>query len=85
MAQSPADTARIDALVELVDGFETPYSLELLATVHSASIQPPTTAAPDKLAERVAAWSLRKARLFTPRHVRIAAERLAVFHLLPNA
>lgn len=82
--ENPADGARIKALLELVDGFETPYSLELLATVHFAATQPPAAAEPGELAERVAAWSLRKARLFTPRHVTIAAERLTAHGLLPT-
>ncbi|MBX7268334.1 macro domain-containing protein [Micromonospora sp. Llam7] len=74
---------RIDELLELVDGFETPYSLELLATVHFASVQAPLTAAPAELADRVASWSLRKARLFTDKHVRVAAARLQEHKLLP--
>jgi ABC-type thiamine transport system ATPase subunit len=35
----PDDGARVDRLLSLVDGFETPYSLELLATVHFAATQ----------------------------------------------
>jgi hypothetical protein len=66
----------IDSLLKLVDGFETPYSLELLATVHFASVQVPATAEPDELADRVVSWSLRKARMFTDKHVRVAASRL---------
>jgi len=78
----PDDLARVDAMVKLVDGFETPYSLELLATVHFASVHPPATAHPALLADRVAAWSLRKARLFTVEHVRIAAAHLGERGLL---
>lgn len=74
---------RIGELLELLDGFETPYSLELLATVHFASIQTPPTAAPAELADRVASWSLRKARMFTEKHVRVAASRLQEHELLP--
>jgi O-acetyl-ADP-ribose deacetylase (regulator of RNase III) len=79
----PDDAARIDRLLELVDGFETPYSLELLATVHFAATQPPTSTDPHVLGNRVTSWNLRKARLFTSDHVRIAAERLAERELLP--
>jgi len=73
----PADIDRLAALLALVDGFETPYSLELLGTVHFAASQEPMTADPAVLADRVAAWSLRKARLFTEEHVRLATRRLA--------
>ena len=82
LADHPDELARIRKLLELVDGFETPYSLELLATVHFAAIQQPPTTDPAVVAERVVAWSLRKARLFTDAHVRIAADRLAEFGLL---
>jgi hypothetical protein len=82
--RSPEDLARIEALLDLVDGFETPYSLELLATVHFAAIQPPPTGEASALADRVAGWSLRKARLFTEAHVRIAADRLGARQLLPG-
>lgn len=80
----PEDTGRLERLLALVDGFETPYSLELLATVHFAAAQPPPTADAEVIGERVAAWSLRKARLFTEDHVRIAARRLGEQGLLPG-
>ena len=75
---------RIAALMALVQGFETPYSLELLATVHYAAHQRPAVAAAGEIAERVASWNLRKARLFTPRHVSIAIDRLKENDLLPR-
>jgi O-acetyl-ADP-ribose deacetylase (regulator of RNase III) len=79
----PDDVERIAALLALVDGFETPYSLELLATVHFAASQQPVTGDPAALADRVAARSLRKARLFTEDHIHLAAARLAEHGLLP--
>ncbi|GID27295.1 type II toxin-antitoxin system antitoxin DNA ADP-ribosyl glycohydrolase DarG [Paractinoplanes brasiliensis] len=83
LAGRPDDLERLDALLELVEGFETPYSLELLATVHFASGHEPRTDDPAALADRVASWSLRKARLFTGKHVALAAGRLAEQGLLP--
>jgi O-acetyl-ADP-ribose deacetylase (regulator of RNase III) len=77
------DQVRLDSLLSLVEGFETPYSLELLATVHFASGHSPATADPHVLADRVASWSLRKARLFTAKHVGLAARRLSERNLLP--
>ncbi|MFG3703925.1 macro domain-containing protein [Micromonospora sp. NPDC047670] len=71
-------------LAELVDGFEAPYSLELLATVHYAAQTQPPTSDIDELIERVQAWSGRKARLFTPAHITTACERLQSAGLLPN-
>jgi O-acetyl-ADP-ribose deacetylase (regulator of RNase III) len=77
----PDDT--LGLLSGLVDGFETPYSLELLATVHFAAGQEPRTTDIDQLIERVRAWSGRKARLFTPEHIRSAHHRLRSTGLLP--
>jgi O-acetyl-ADP-ribose deacetylase (regulator of RNase III) len=82
-ASDQANAERLEAVMRLVDGFETPYSMELLATVHFAAQQDPATADPADLSARVAAWSMRKARLFTEDHVQIAAKRLAAHRLLP--
>lgn len=79
----PDAASHVARLLSLVDGFETPNSLELLATVHFAAVQPPPTGEPPALADRVAGWSLRKARLFTEAHVRVAAARLSEHRLLP--
>jgi O-acetyl-ADP-ribose deacetylase (regulator of RNase III) len=84
MRTHPEDAARVDRLLDLVDGFETPYSMELLATVHFASTQPPTSTDPAILADRVAGWNRRKARLFTYEHVQVAARQLAERDLLPS-
>ncbi|MGC4805112.1 type II toxin-antitoxin system antitoxin DNA ADP-ribosyl glycohydrolase DarG [Micromonospora sp. DT233] len=73
-----------ERLATLVQGFEAPYSLELLATVHYAAQAHPPTHDIEELIERVRAWSGRKARLFTPAHVTTAYERLASAGLLPS-
>jgi O-acetyl-ADP-ribose deacetylase (regulator of RNase III) len=78
----PAAQATLDALLGLLDGFETPYSVELLATVHYAAEH--DAADDDALSARVASWSIRKARLFTDDHVRLAAGRLRERELLPK-
>lgn len=84
LAEHPADSQRLSALLDLVEGFETPYSLELLATVHFASNHSPRTHDTAALADRVASWSLRKARMFTPKHVAMAAGRLTEHGLMPT-
>ena len=78
------DGKRLQQLLELVDGFETLY-MELLATVHFAAAQPPPAADVEVIDERVVAWGLRKARLFTQYHVQVATERLAEQGLLPRS
>ncbi|MFI1192349.1 macro domain-containing protein [Micromonospora sp. NPDC020750] len=83
-APSQPISAAPDRLAVLVQGFEAPYSLELLATVHYAAQAHPPTHEIEELIERVRAWSGRKARLFTPAHVTTAYERLASAGLLPS-
>jgi hypothetical protein len=81
--QDPAAIQRVDELVALVDGFETPYSLELLATVHFAAAQEPIISDVGRVTERVRNWSGRKARLFTVAHTAVAHARLGDAALLP--
>ncbi len=73
----------LERLARLTDGFEAPYSLELLATVHYAAASNPATSDLDELTERVRNWSGRKARLFTAAHIRLAHDRLNSGGLLP--
>lgn len=72
----PRTIGRLDRVAKLIDGFETPYGLELLATTHWVATR---DAATDRrgAAELVRAWSDRKDRLFTDEHVAVAWERLA--------
>jgi len=61
----------------LIDGFETPYGVELLATVHWIASQgdnPATTV--DEAFEQVQKWNTRKQRLFMRPHVEAAWGRL---------
>ncbi len=83
LAGEPAHAVHLDTMLDLVDGFETPYSIELLATVHFAAAQKPVTQDPADLSARVVSWSLRKARLFTDAHVRLAVRTLEDHQLLP--
>ena len=83
LESSPSSTAPLSAMLDLVEGFETPYSLELLATVRFAAVQEPPAHDIRDLNARVAEWSLRKSRMFTEHHVALAADRLAIHNLLP--
>jgi hypothetical protein len=75
LADHPHTRARYERIAELIDGFETPYGLELLATTHWVAINEQATM-PSIAAERVRAWSQRKQHLFTDEHITIAWERL---------
>lgn len=71
-----ADTrSRFDKVTALVEGFESPFGLELLSTVHWVMKQG-KPASVDDVVERTYAWSPRK-KQFTPRQVGIAVNVLA--------
>ncbi|MGN6270263.1 MAG: type II toxin-antitoxin system antitoxin DNA ADP-ribosyl glycohydrolase DarG [Sphingomonas sp.] len=61
-------------VANLVDGFETPYGLELLATVHWVATREGADT-PGKALARVRAWNERK-KAFTERQVAIAFDTL---------
>lgn len=65
---------RFGRVGKLVEGFETPFGLELLATVHWVASRENATSAEDAVA-RVYAWNDRKKR-FSPRQIGIAFETL---------
>ena len=59
----------------LVEGFESAYGLELLATVHWVVIQEKAKTLAD-VVDHTYAWNDRKKR-FSPRQIKIACETLA--------
>lgn len=68
---------RLQRVSELIDGFESPYGMELLATVHwvaqdSAAARTDVTAA----VQGVHSWSDHKKRTFRPEHIQVAWQRL---------
>ncbi|WP_211363087.1 hypothetical protein [Thermochromatium tepidum] len=67
--------ARFARVTRLVEGFESPYGLELLSTVHWVITREGGSQI-DDVAECIHAWNPRK-RQFTRRQIGIAANRLA--------
>lgn len=66
---------RLERVANLIQGFETPYGLELLSTVHwLASNEGP---APERILAELQIWNTRKARLIKEPHVRAAVAQLA--------
>lgn len=75
LQDSPDTIDRFDRVADLVEGFESSYGLELLATVHwVATTGAPWTSVAD-LVDRTHNWSERKQQ-FTPRQINIAADVL---------
>lgn len=72
--QHEISRARFERVTRLVEGFESPYGLELLATVHWVMSRE-GAAEHDSVERQVYDWNARK-RQFTPRQLAIAEERL---------
>lgn len=62
--------ARFDRVVHLIEGFESPFGMELLSTVHWVATREDAST-PDVAVEKTYAWNDRK-RMFKEEHIRIA-------------
>jgi O-acetyl-ADP-ribose deacetylase (regulator of RNase III) len=71
---SPETRERLDRVAKLVDGFETPFGLELLATVHWVVSEEGATGL-DQTIARIHGWNARK-RMFSPRQITLAYDHL---------
>ena len=75
----------VDRVASLIDGFQSPYGMELLATVHWVATREPDVRTLDQAIHAVHAWNERKANLMPAPHVRAAWDRLASQHWLPQS
>lgn len=76
LTDHPETTARIERVMQLVEGFESAYALELLATVHWVIDREYEPAGPGDVVTAVQSWSPRKGRMFTSEHVKVAEQAL---------
>lgn len=74
LANHPETRARFERVAELVQGFETPFGLELLSTVHWVSTRDRANSA-DHVLAKVYAWGERK-RQFSKRQILLARDVL---------
>lgn len=75
LLESQPDTRRrFKKVTELVDGFESPFGLELLSTVHWV-IHYESAASPEEVISKTYSWHKRKRR-FTPRQLTLAVDVL---------
>lgn len=74
LEHEPETHKHFNRVADLVEGFETPYGLELLATVHWVATREGADT-PEKALERIHGWNERK-RAFTQRQVKIAFDTL---------
>lgn len=80
----PETKTRLDRVKRLISGFETPFGMELLATVHWVATQDPRATTIDEAVAAVHAWSTRKRELMKPGHVAVAWRRLEEEGWLPS-
>ena len=74
---------RFDRVVDLINGFETPFGMELLSTVHWVATREDAKTAEESI-EKSYAWNERK-RMFQEEHIRIAWKILEKKEWLPKA
>lgn len=75
LAEHFATRERFDRVGQLVDGFETPFGLELLATVHWIATRDGSVRSVDDVVQRTYAWNTHKQQ-FSPRQIGIAVNVL---------
>ena len=78
--ESAGETAlksRLERLQALIDGFQSPYGMELLATVHWVAHHEADANSPEGALAAIRSWNSRKKKLMQPSHVTAAWQRLA--------
>jgi O-acetyl-ADP-ribose deacetylase (regulator of RNase III) len=83
LADHPTTQAHFNRVAELIAGFETPYGMELLATVHWVATKDGATTLECAKAS-IASWSDRKEKLFSHKHIELAWNVLHQTGLLVN-
>jgi len=77
LADYPESISRLGGVSELIQGFETPYGMELLSTVHWVCTHgEPKATTPDTAVEAVHGWNERKRDMFRQDHIHVAYNRL---------
>jgi len=77
LAGYPESASRLSGVSELIQGFETPYGMELLSTVHWVCTHgEPKVTTPDTAVEAVDGWNERKRDMFRQDHIHVAYNRL---------
>ena len=74
LSNDPHLKANIDRVARLIEGYEDPYGMELLSTVHWVSTvdDPEATDDMGRIAGAVHKWNQRKARVFRTEHIHCA-------------
>jgi O-acetyl-ADP-ribose deacetylase (regulator of RNase III) len=77
LRERPEAEQHLERVKQLIEGFETPYGMELLSTVHWVVTHETDVGGDlEAVRERVAAWNERKKNLMKPQHIQKAYSRL---------
>jgi O-acetyl-ADP-ribose deacetylase (regulator of RNase III) len=74
LARHPDTRARVERVADLIEGFETPYGMELLSTIHWVATREDAKG-PDEAIRATYSWNDRK-KMFKEAHIRTAWEVL---------
>jgi O-acetyl-ADP-ribose deacetylase (regulator of RNase III) len=83
LAKRPETEARFERVAKLVEGFESPFGLELLSTVHWVSTRE-SAASEDEILARIYEWGERK-KAFSSEQIQLARRVLADHGFLEGA
>lgn len=72
----PDTRGRFERVTALVEGFESPFGMELLSTVHWVMTRDDRPSCIEQVVDRTYAWNARK-RQFTPRQIQVAVSVLS--------
>lgn len=75
---SDAEKKRLSQVSDLIEGYQSPYAVELLASVDFILAADPT-ATPEQVRQSIAGWSNRKSKMFQPWQIKTAMEHLRGF------
>jgi O-acetyl-ADP-ribose deacetylase (regulator of RNase III) len=75
-SSTPEQQERVRRVFQLIEGFESPYGMELLASVHWVVAEEGVPDDPESVVTAIHGWNDRKRRIMKPEHIRVAWNRL---------
>ena len=77
LADKDESICRLTQVAEVIEGFETPYGMELLSSVHWVAVKGTLSVGDaNEAIHAVHHWNERKRNMFKPEHIKIAWDRL---------
>lgn len=76
LAEQPLSVERLERVTQLIEGFESPFGMELLGTVHWVMMHDANATDVDDVIKHVHGWNARKRSTMKDGHIRAAWSRL---------